>query len=60
MVEGLSGIPTNPITPAVIINGSKLGIKEIKIILNDLKRYAMNKAKLELQELKENKKQYEI
>ena len=35
MVEGLSGIPVKPITPAVIISGSRLGISEIKIILKD-------------------------
>ena len=33
IVEGLMGTPTKPITPAVIINGSKFGINEIKIIL---------------------------
>ena len=44
MVEGLSGIPENPITPAVIINGSKFGMSEMIIILKDLNMYAINKA----------------
>ena len=35
MVEGLRGIPAKPITPAVMIKGNRLGISEIKIILND-------------------------
>ncbi len=37
MVEGLSGIPENPITPAVMISGSKLGISEMTIILKRAK-----------------------
>ena len=42
MVEGLRGIPENPITPAVIISGNKLGINEMTIILNDRNKYAIN------------------
>ncbi|EAR02259.1 asparaginyl-tRNA synthetase [Maribacter sp. HTCC2170] len=38
------GTPTKPITPAVITNGSKLGISEMIIILNDLNKKAINKA----------------
>ena len=44
IVEGLSGIPENPITPAVMIRGKMLGIKEITIILNDRNKKAINKA----------------
>ena len=33
IVEGFNGIPVKPITPAVIINGSRFGINEIKIIM---------------------------
>ena len=32
-VEGFKGMPANPITPAVIMSGNKLGINEIIIIL---------------------------
>ena len=38
IVEGLMGTPTNPITPAVITSGNKLGINEITIILKERKR----------------------
>ena len=44
IVEGFSGIPVKPITPAVIISGSKLGIKEMIIILNERKRKAIKSA----------------
>ena len=33
----------NPISPAVISNGNKLGIREIIIILKFLNKYAINK-----------------
>ena len=36
------GIPKNPISPAVISNGSIFGIMEIKIILKDLNIQAIN------------------
>ena len=42
IVEGLSGIPANPIIPAVINRGTILGIREIIIILKDLNIYAIN------------------
>ena len=42
IVEGLSGIPANPIIPAVISRGTILGIREIIIILKDLNIYAIN------------------
>ena len=35
IVDGLRGIPKNPINPAVINNGSKFGIMETNTILND-------------------------
>src|SRR6187397_2538442 len=38
-VDGLSGTPTHPITPAVITNGMRLGINEQINILADLNRY---------------------
>ena len=44
MVDGFSGIPVNPITPAVIIRGNRLGINEIIIILKDRNRNAIKKA----------------
>ena len=44
IVEGFKGIPVKPITPAVIINGSKFGINEIRIILNDLNKKAIKSA----------------
>ena len=44
IVEGLIGIPKNPMSPAVIKSGSIFGIKEIKIILYDLNIQAINKA----------------
>ena len=44
MVDGLMGTPINPISPAVIINGSKLGINETKIILKLLNIHAINNA----------------
>ena len=44
IVEGFKGIPVKPITPAVIINGSKFGINEIRIILNDLNKKAIKRA----------------
>ncbi len=37
-VDGFSRIPTQPIIPAVTINGMTLGIKEQKRIRTDLKR----------------------
>ena len=37
-VEGLSGTPTQPIMPAVITKGIKLGIKEQSKILADLNK----------------------
>ena len=42
MVEGFIGTPRNPINPAVINKGSKFGIKETKIILNDRNINAIN------------------
>ena len=44
MVDGLMGTPAKPMTPAVIIKGSKLGISEMITIRNERKRYAMNNA----------------
>src|SRR5690606_29186340 len=44
IVEGFMGTPTKPITPAVIISGSKFGIKEITIILKLRNIHAINKA----------------
>ena len=44
IVEGLRGIPENPITPAVVIRGNRLGIKEITIILNERNKKAINRA----------------
>ena len=38
IVEGFKGILEKPITPAVIINGRRFGINEIKIILKDLNK----------------------
>ncbi len=37
-VEGFSGTPAQPITPAVITKGMVFGINEHIKILNDLKR----------------------
>ena len=33
MVDGFSGMPANPIIPAVITNGIRFGSREIRIIL---------------------------
>ena len=41
-VEGFSGTPAQPITPAVIINGIIFGISEAINILNDLNRNSMH------------------
>ena len=54
MVEGFNGIPVKPITPAVIIRGSRLGLSDIKIILKDRKRNAINKAISQMAKLKES------
>ena len=43
-VDGLSGIPAQPITPAVITNGITLGIKEQINILADLNKYSIQTA----------------
>ena len=40
-VEGLSGTPAQPITPAVITNGIRLGMREQINILADLNKYSM-------------------
>lgn len=37
-VEGFKAIPAQPITPAVTINGIKLGISELNKILIDLNK----------------------
>ena len=42
MVDGFIGTPKKPIKPAVINKGSRFGINETIIILNDLNMYAMN------------------
>ena len=44
IVDGLSGIPKKPINPAVINNGSKLGIIETNTILIDRNIIATNPA----------------
>ena len=44
IVEGLSGIPENPITPAVMIRGKRLGINEITIILNERNKKPIKRA----------------
>ena len=38
IVDGFIGTPTKPIIPAVITKGNKFGIREMIIILKDLKR----------------------
>ena len=43
-VVGLGGIPATPITPAVMMRGNRLGIKEITIILNERNKKAINRA----------------
>ena len=40
-VDGFSGTPAQPITPAVITNGIRLGMREQIKIRADLKRYNM-------------------
>ena len=44
MVEGFIGTPIYPISPAVIINGNKLGISDTKIILKLLNIQAIKRA----------------
>ncbi len=44
MVEGFIGTPIKPISPAVIIKGSKLGIRDTKIILKLRNIQAINSA----------------
>jgi hypothetical protein len=53
MVDGFRGIPVNPITPAVIIRGNRLGINEIIIIFKDRKRNAIKKAIKRIARLKD-------
>ena len=43
MVEGLIGIPKYPINPAVTSKGSRLGIKETKIIRRERNIHPINK-----------------
>src|SRR5215203_2018091 len=43
-VDGFSGIPTHPITPAVITSGIKFGNKEHNKIFHDLNRYNIHNA----------------
>src|SRR5678810_347552 len=43
-VDGFKGIPTHPMTPAVITSGIKLGSKEHNKILHDLNRYNIHRA----------------
>src|SRR5689334_20505437 len=43
-VEGLSGIPIQPITPAVIINGIIFGMREQSNILKERNKYNMQSA----------------
>ena len=43
-VDGFNGTPAQPITPAVITNGIRLGISEQINILADLNKYNMHKA----------------
>ena len=53
MVEGFKGMPVKPITPAVMISGNRLGINEMRIILKDRKRKAINKAISNMAKLRE-------
>ena len=43
-VEGFKATPVQPITPAVITSGTKLGINEQSRMRNDLNRYNIHKA----------------
>ena len=43
-VNGFKGIPIQPITPAVMIRGMTLGIREHKSILTDLNKYNIQRA----------------
>ena len=43
-VEGFRGTPTQPIIPAVITNGTRLGIKEQIKIRSDLNKYNIHTA----------------
>ena len=42
-VDGVKRTPAQPITPAVTINGTTLGINEHTNILNDLNKYNIHK-----------------
>ena len=44
IVEGFMGTPKKPISPAVIINGSRLGMSDTKIIRKLLNIQAINNA----------------
>src|SRR5688500_17860508 len=43
-VEGFKGMPTQPITPAVITSGTRFGINEHNNIRKERNRYSMHKA----------------
>ena len=43
-VDGLSGIPAQPMMPAVITNGITFGINQQMSTLKDLNKYSMHKA----------------
>ena len=56
IVEGFIGTPKNPIRPAVMSNGNKLGISDTKIILKLLNIQAINNAIKKIAKERESKR----